>query len=65
MSEELYRFITRDFVKDRHVLKLGNRYYIQLPMDKNWLWEKLHKEKVLVDVLITWDWNRKGKAKKK
>lgn len=63
MSEELYRFVTREFIPNRLIVKQGDRYWIQLPMEKNPLWEKLHQEKVLVNILITWDWSRKKKVR--
>jgi len=54
--EAIYRLITNRYLHGRNIVRMGNRYYIQLPIDDNWLWQLLHKNKIKVDVVILWSW---------
>jgi len=63
MDERLIRFITQELLEDVLITKMGNKYYIYLPKRKNKLWEKLHEEKILLNILITWDWSRRREKK--
>lgn len=62
---EYYKLITQEYIPDRRIVKMGNRYYIQLPIEKNELWAKLHEENVTVEVLLKWSWDRKKRRSEK
>ena len=56
MMSEWYNLVRTLVMTKRSILKMGNRYIIQLSTEYNELWEYLRRGNIKVDVVIIIRW---------